>query len=210
MSGTAARASIALAFARWSSDERFRCVICDVVGVQPLLLPPPLPLPPLPPRQLPRPRPPMVRSHFTDRTSPLHIFVCVLICSFPRACCRRIGSDRLFECCVRRTGKTAPAAAPAEKSARVFVGNLAFKTTNDALKAHMAQASPAIVAAEIISYASGRSKGCGLVEYKSVADAEKAVKTLTNTELEGRKIFVREVCRLRSWPLLPDHSFAGI
>jgi RNA recognition motif-containing protein len=32
------------------------------------------------------------------------------------------------------------------------------------------------------------------VEFKTAADAEKAVKELTNTELGGRKIFVREVC----------------
>lgn len=90
-------------------------------------------------------------------------------------------------------GKAAPAAAPAEpKGPRVFVGNLAFKTTSEELKAHMTQASANIVSAEIIAYASGRSKGCGLVEFKSAADAAKAVSQLTNTELGGRKIFVRE------------------
>lgn len=91
-------------------------------------------------------------------------------------------------------GKAAPAAAaPAEpKGPRVFVGNLAFKTTSEELKAHMTQASANIVSAEIIAYASGRSKGCGLVEFKSAADAAKAVAQLTNTELGGRKIFVRE------------------
>jgi len=88
--------------------------------------------------------------------------------------------------------KDTKSAAPAEKSGRVFVGNLAFKTTNEELKAHMLTASPNVVHAEIISYASGRSKGCGLVEFKTPADAEKAVKTLTNSELGGRKIFVRE------------------
>ncbi len=85
----------------------------------------------------------------------------------------------------------APAADP--KTTRVFVGNLAFKTTSEELKAHMATASANIVVAEIIAYASGRSKGCGLVEFKTVADAAKAINTLTNTELGGRKIFVREV-----------------
>jgi len=83
-------------------------------------------------------------------------------------------------------------APPAEKGPRVFVGNLAFRTTNDQLKTHMLTASANVVSAEIISYASGRSKGCGLVEFKSVADADKAIKTLTNSELDGRKIFVRE------------------
>lgn len=91
------------------------------------------------------------------------------------------------------TKAAAPAAADAvEKGPRVFVGNLAFKTTSEELKAHMIIASPNVVSAEIISYQSGRSKGCGLVEFKTAADAEKAVKELTNSELGGRKIFVRE------------------
>ena len=89
--------------------------------------------------------------------------------------------------------KAAAPAAPADpKGPRVFVGNLAFKTTSEELKAHMATASANIVTAEIIAYASGRSKGCGLVEFKSTADAAKAINQLTNTELGGRKIFVRE------------------
>jgi len=90
------------------------------------------------------------------------------------------------------TAAAAPNAAPVEKGPRVFVGNLAFKTTSEQLKAHMTTASPNVVSAEIISYASGRSKGCGLVEFKSIGDADKAIKNLTNSELDGRKIFVRE------------------
>jgi hypothetical protein len=52
-------------------------------------------------------------------------------------------------CCFRCTAKSTPtaaaAAAPAEKGPRVFVGNLAFKTTADELKAHMLTASPNVV-----------------------------------------------------------------
>jgi len=75
---------------------------------------------------------------------------------------------------------------------RVFVGNLAFKTTGDELKAHVAAAGVDVLSAEVISYPSGRSKGCGLVEFKNAGDADKASKALNNSELGGRKIFLRE------------------
>ena len=37
-----------------------------------------------------------------------------------------------------------------------------------------------------------RSKGCGIVEYFDARDANRAIQTLTDTELMGRLIFVRE------------------
>ena len=40
--------------------------------------------------------------------------------------------------------------------------------------------------------ASGRSKGCGIVEYRTPAEAQEAINTLLDTELKGRLIFVRE------------------
>jgi len=85
-------------------------------------------------------------------------------------------------------GKAAPAAEA--KSTRVFIGNLHFSTTADQLRKHLETVAP-VLTAEVISYASGRSKGCGLAEFKNVIDAEKA-KALTNSDLGGRKIFIRE------------------
>lgn len=38
----------------------------------------------------------------------------------------------------------------------------------------------------------GRSKGCGIVEFSTNEEAQEAIKTLTDTELKGRMIFVRE------------------
>jgi len=88
--------------------------------------------------------------------------------------------------------KAGPAPATEQtKGARVFIGNLDFNTTADELRKHIEAVAP-VLTAEVISYASGRSKGCGLAEFKTIADAEKAIKQLTNTELGGRKIFVRE------------------
>jgi len=86
----------------------------------------------------------------------------------------------------------AAAAATTEvKSSRVFIGNLHFNTTADELRKHLEAVVP-VVHAEVISYASGRSKGCGLAELKNAGDAEKVVKQLTNSDLGGRKIFIRE------------------
>ena len=38
----------------------------------------------------------------------------------------------------------------------------------------------------------GRSRGCGLVRFSSEEEAAEAIETLTDTELDGRQIFVRE------------------
>lgn len=37
-----------------------------------------------------------------------------------------------------------------------------------------------------------RSRGCGIVEYSHPKDAARAIRELTDTELDGRLIFVRE------------------
>ena len=45
---------------------------------------------------------------------------------------------------------------------------------------------------EIISYPSGRSKGCAIVEFANVDDAARAINECSNQEIAGRKIFLRE------------------
>jgi len=75
---------------------------------------------------------------------------------------------------------------------RVYVGNLSYRTTSEELKAYFLTVCSGVTSAEVISYPNGRSKGCGLVEFKSPSEAEKAIKELNNTELASRKIFIRE------------------
>jgi len=75
---------------------------------------------------------------------------------------------------------------------RVYVGNLSYRTTSEELKAYFLTVCPGVTTAEVISYPNGRSKGCGLVEFKSSSEAERAIKELNNTELGTRKIFIRE------------------
>ncbi len=46
--------------------------------------------------------------------------------------------------------------------------------------------------AKILQDRDGRSKGCGIVEFTSAEGAADAIEKLTDSELKGRKIFVRE------------------
>ena len=73
----------------------------------------------------------------------------------------------------------------------VYVGNLTWGTDWRALKDHMKQAGE-VVRADVVSSASGRSRGYGTVEYASASEAKKAIESLNGTDLDGREIVVRE------------------
>eukprot|EP00793_Prasinoderma_coloniale_P003797 PRCOL_00003174-RA len=90
-----------------------------------------------------------------------------------------------------RVAPAALAAATAAAGCRVFVGNLSFDTDWRALKDHMAAAGE-IARADVATSAEGRSKGYGIVEYASAAGALQAITSLSNTQLDGRLINVRE------------------
>lgn len=76
---------------------------------------------------------------------------------------------------------------------RVYVGNLSYASSWQDLKDHMRQAGE-VNFADVFQTENGYSKGCGVVEYQTEADAQKAIQTLNDTILEGteRPIFVRE------------------
>jgi RNA recognition motif-containing protein len=77
------------------------------------------------------------------------------------------------------------------KDRRVYVGNLSWEVAWQDLKDHMIEAGE-VVRAEVIKEPSGRSKGCGIVEFATDEGAKNAISMLTDTELKGRRIFVRE------------------
>ncbi len=77
-------------------------------------------------------------------------------------------------------------------SKRLFIGSLAWGTTEATLKKHFEQAGAVESAAVIMDKMSGRSKGFGFVEMSSDTDAESAVSKLNGSELDGRKIVVSE------------------
>mmetsp|Transcript_17450 Transcript_17450/g.25795 ORF Transcript_17450/g.25795 Transcript_17450/m.25795 type:complete len:201 (-) Transcript_17450:379-981(-) len=76
-------------------------------------------------------------------------------------------------------------------SNRVYVGNLAWGVSWQDLKDHMREAGE-VQYSKVLTDRDGRSKGCGIVEFSTVEGAQDAIEKLTDTELKGRKIFVRE------------------
>lgn len=90
------------------------------------------------------------------------------------------------------TAPTTGGGDPSYKSKRVYVGNLAWEVSWQDLKDHAKEAGLDVSIANVMSTADGRSKGCGIVEFHTVADAQQAVLLLNDTELRGRQIFVRE------------------
>jgi len=83
--------------------------------------------------------------------------------------------------------------AAAVRSTRVYVGNLPWNVSWQNLKDHFRSAGN-VVHASVFSDESGRSKGCGIVEYSTKEEADKAIKTLNDTTIgdSERLIFVRE------------------
>jgi RNA recognition motif-containing protein len=79
----------------------------------------------------------------------------------------------------------------ATQGCRVYVGNLSWDVTWQDLKDHMRDAGD-VKFAEVMTGNDGRSKGCGIVEFSTPDEAKEAITTLTDTELSGRMIFVRE------------------
>jgi RNA recognition motif-containing protein len=77
-------------------------------------------------------------------------------------------------------------------SKRLFVGSLAWGTTDASLKKHFEQAGQVVSATVIMDKMSGRSKGFGFVEMSTEAEAQAAVDKLNGSELDGRKIVVSE------------------
>ena len=72
----------------------------------------------------------------------------------------------------------------------LFIGSLAYATTDDSLKAFFEQIGPVASARVITDRESGRSKGFGFVEFENEADNQKAVDQLNGKDLDGRAINV--------------------
>ena len=77
-------------------------------------------------------------------------------------------------------------------STKLFVGSLPW-SINDQTLQQTFEVHGTVVSAKIITDRdSGRSRGFGFVEMENSTDAEKAIKSLNNSELEGRNIVVNE------------------
>ncbi|KAF2268402.1 RNA-binding domain-containing protein [Lojkania enalia] len=78
-----------------------------------------------------------------------------------------------------------------QQDRRVYVGNLSYDVKWHHLKDFMRQAGE-VLFADVLLLPNGMSKGCGIVEYASREQAQNAVATLSNQNLMGRLVYVRE------------------
>lgn len=74
--------------------------------------------------------------------------------------------------------------------ANLFVGSLAYATTDDSLKAFFESVGPVSSARVITDRETSRSKGFGFVEFDDESNNQKAVDQLNGQELDGRAIAV--------------------
>lgn len=77
-------------------------------------------------------------------------------------------------------------------ASKLFVGSLAWATTDDNLKDFFSGAGTVVSANVIKDRDSGRSRGFGFVEMSSDEEAKKAIDDLNGKELDGRTIVVSE------------------
>ncbi|MFO0781540.1 MAG: RNA-binding protein [Candidatus Saccharimonadales bacterium] len=75
---------------------------------------------------------------------------------------------------------------------KLFVGSLAWATTDDSLKDFFSSAGTVVSATVIQDRETNRSKGFGFVEMSSEDEAKAAVDQLNGKELDGRPIVVNE------------------
>ena len=72
----------------------------------------------------------------------------------------------------------------------LFIGSLAYATTDDGLKAHFEQVGEVESARVMTDRDTGRSRGFGFVTFVSEDDNQKAIDQLNGKELDGREINV--------------------
>jgi RNA recognition motif-containing protein len=73
---------------------------------------------------------------------------------------------------------------------KLFVGGIAFATTNEGLREMFTQAGTVVSATVITDQATGHSRGFGFVEMSTTEEADKAVQQLNGRDLDGRSLKV--------------------
>lgn len=74
--------------------------------------------------------------------------------------------------------------------ARLFVGGVAWATTDDSLRNAFSNAGTVVYAKVIRDKRTGRSKGYAFVEMASSDEAQKAIELFDNNEVDGRAVRV--------------------
>lgn len=73
---------------------------------------------------------------------------------------------------------------------KLFVGNIAWTSTEESISAHFGQVGTVVEAKIIIDKRTGRSKGFGFVTMSSPEEADKAIAELDGKDLDGRTLKV--------------------
>jgi RNA-binding proteins (RRM domain) len=74
----------------------------------------------------------------------------------------------------------------------IYVGNLAYSTTDDGLKAEFEKYGAVSSARVCTDRISGRSKGFGFVEMPDEAQAQAAINALNGKDVDGRPLRVNQ------------------
>jgi RNA recognition motif-containing protein len=82
-------------------------------------------------------------------------------------------------------------------STNIYVGNLAFSTDSDALRALFAEYGEVTSAQVIADRDTGRSRGFGFVEMASPEEAQRAIAEVGRSTVDGRQLNVN-IARERS------------
>ncbi|MDP4175362.1 MAG: RNA-binding protein [Bacteroidota bacterium] len=77
-------------------------------------------------------------------------------------------------------------------STKLFVGSLPWSINDQALEEAFQKFGTVVSAKVVMDRATGRSKGFGFVEMGDPSEAEEAMKSLNNSNLNGRNIVVNE------------------
>jgi RNA recognition motif-containing protein len=75
-------------------------------------------------------------------------------------------------------------------SAKLFVGNLSFKTTENDLQDAFAAYGTVVEANLMMDRATGRSRGFAFVTMSTPEEAQKAIDALSGKEMDGRALTV--------------------
>ena len=89
---------------------------------------------------------------------------------------------------------------------KLFIGGLAFTTTEDRLRTAFAECGQVESAAVVMDRDTGRSRGFGFVEMATVEEAEKAITRYNGKDFDGRSIKVEKAS---AGTAKPKGSFGG-
>lgn len=92
---------------------------------------------------------------------------------------------------------------------KLYVGGIAYSTTQDGLQTAFAQAGTVVSAVIIMDKMTGRSKGFGFVEMSSPEEAQAAITMWDGKDLDGRTIRVNVARPMEKRPPGGRGGFGG-